>query len=272
MEMSKKTYALIFVSVFVLLLAWVVLHQSQEKKTPKDYKEIIKEGVLYIATDYSSVGYFVSGDTITGFNYELIKILESYVPVKIEILLESSLDKSIDGLRNGKYNILAQNVPVTSELRDSLKFTEPLAQNKLVLVQRRKEYNDGKEPLRSHLDLANKTLYVPANSPAILRVENLSHEIGDTIFLKEDNLYGAEQLVMLVASGEIDYAVCDERVAITIAQTIPEIDYSTLIGFTHLEAWAVSEQSPVLLDSLNAWIRQIKQTKEYQAIYQKYYK
>ncbi len=120
-------------------------------------------------------------------------------------------------------------------------------------------------------ELAKKTLYVPANSPAILRIRNLSHEIGDTIYIKEDLLYGAEQLAMMVASGEIEYAVCDEGVAAKIARSIPEIDYATLIGFTHLEAWAVSEKSPVLLDSLNVWIEQVKKTREYEKIYERYY-
>jgi ABC-type amino acid transport substrate-binding protein len=105
-----------------------------------------------------------------------------------------------------------------------------------------------------------------------LRIRNLSHEIGDTIFVKEDPTYGQEQLAMMVAAKEIDYAVCDEIVAARVARSIPEIDYSTLIGFTHLEAWAVSEKSPILLDSLNVWIKEVKKTKEYTKIYQKYYK
>ena len=167
---------------------------------------------------------------------------------------------------------MARNIPVTSELRGTLVFTEPVAQNRQVLIQRKQEFNEGVEPLRSHLALAKKTLYVPLNSPAILRIRNLSHEIGDTIYIKEDPTYGAEQLAMLVASKDIDYAVCDEKSAEKVAQSLPEIDYSTLIGFTHIEAWAVSEKSPVLLDSLNTWIKQIKDSKEYRAIYQKYYK
>lgn len=270
--MSKKVYiTLITLFIIVSLSMWMIF-KGEKVGAPKDYEDIIEEETLYFVTDYNSVGYFVSGDTIAGFNHELIKLLEAYIPVRIEVLLESSLEKSIDGIRKGKYNVLAQSVPVTSELRESLRFTEPIAQNRQVLVQRKKEYNNGVEPIRSHLDLAKKTLHVPFNSPAILRIKNLSHEIGDTIFVQEDEMYGAEQLVLLVASGEIDYAVCDEKAAIAIAEAMPEIDYSTLIGFTHLEAWAVSDKSPILLDSLNSWIMKIKHTRDYKIIYDKYYK
>lgn len=270
--MSKRKIFSLIAFIFIILLFMLWLSLFQKKSSPKDFSQIEKSGILHIVTDYNSVGYFVSGDTIAGFNYDLIQLLKSHIPLKIEILLESNLDKSIEGIRNGKYDILARNIPVTSELREALRFTEPVAQNRQVLIQRKKEYNDGIEPLRSHLNLAEKTLYVPANSPAILRIRNLSHEIGDTIYVKEDELYGAEQLAMLVASKDIDYAVCDEKVAAKVAASLPEIDYKTLIGFTHFEAWAVSEKSPVLLDSLNIWIKEIKQTKEYDLIYKKYYR
>ena len=266
----KKLLFVLPVVVVLLLIIWVFT--SKKEGAPRDLLEIEESDVLHIVTDYSSVGYFVSGDTIAGFNYDLIQLLKSRTSLKIEILLESSLDKSIDGLKNGKYDVLARNIPITSELRGTLSFTEAVTQNRQVLIQRKKEFNDGVEPLRSHLGLAKKILYVPANSPAILRIKNLSHEIGDTIYIKEDNLYGAEQLVMQVAAGDIDYAVCDEVVASKVAKSLPEIDYSTLIGFTHFEAWAVSDKSPMLLDSLNLLIREIKATKEYGKIYLKYYK
>jgi len=269
--MSKKRIFIIILAL-IIILAVISFFLLRGNSSPKDLSQIEEDGVLHIVTDYNSVGYYVSGDTIAGFNYDLIQLLKSHIPFEIEILLESNLDNSIEGLKKGKYDVMARNIPVTSELRASLRFTESVAQNRQVLIQRKKEYNDGSEPLRSHLNLAKKTLYVPQNSPAILRIRNLSHEIGDTIFVKEDPTYGQEQLAMMVAAKEIDYAVCDEIVAARVARSIPEIDYSTLIGFTHLEAWAVSEKSPILLDSLNVWIKEVKKTKEYTKIYQKYYK
>lgn len=272
--MPSKKILIIVISILILsaLVLWVFVFRKNTSSSPKDFSQIKKDGVIHFVTDYSSVGYFVSGDTIAGFNYELIELLKSQIPFKIEIMLEASLDKSIEGIQAGKYDILARNIPVTSELRETLSFTEPVAQNRQVLIQRKKEFNDDIEPIRSHLNLAKKTLHVSMNSPAILRIRNLSHEIGDTIYIEENEIYGAEQLAMLVAAREIDYAVCDERVAAKVAISLPEIDYNTLIGFTHFEAWAVNEQSPVLLDSLNVWIKEVKKTKAYNLIYKKYYK
>lgn len=268
--MKKKAFLIVPIIVAVVVIIWIVFLKKEEEQI-KDYYEIEKSGTLHIVTDYNSVGYFVSGDTIAGFNHDLIQLIETYTPIKIEVVLESSLEKSIEGLKKGKYDVVARNIPVTTLLRDSLKFTEAIVQNRQVLIQRKKSFNDNTEPIRSHLDLAKKTIYISAKSPAKLRLQNLSHEIGDTIYIKEDQVYGSEQLAMLVASKEIDYAVCDEKTAENVAKGLPEIDYATFIGFTHLEAWAVREQSPVLLDSLNSWIQRLKGTNAYKKIYSKYY-
>lgn len=268
--MKKKVITLVFLLLLAGVSVWMLLRDKSNVE--RDYPEIVKDGVLNIVTDYNSVGYFVSGDTVAGFNHDLIKLLSDSIGLDVIVTLEADLNKTIEGLRTGKYDVIASNTPITSELRSSLGFTEPITQNKQVLIQRKKEYNDGVEPLRSHLDLAKKTIYVSSSSPAILRIKNLSHEIGDTIYIKEDPLYNAEQLAMLVASKDIDFAVCDEKIAKAVAQTLPEIDYATLVGFTHLEAWAVRGNAPVLLDSLNTWIERVKSTDRYKTIYQKYYK
>lgn len=270
--MSKKYYV-ILISALAVIVFLVGLELTKEESSKiRDFDEIRESGVIRIVTDYNSVGYFVSGDTIAGFNYELINLLGNSFSLKPEITLESSLEKSIKGIHLGKYDLLAQTLPITTESKKNLFFTEPILQNRQVLVQRKREYNEDVEPLRSHLDLAQKTLFVSLDSPAILRIENLSHEIGDTIYIREDSLYGPEQLIMKVAAKEIDYAVCDERIASLLAEFTPEIDYKTSIGFTHLEGWAVNESSTLLLDSLNLWIKKIKETKEYKKIYEKYYK
>lgn len=100
-----------------------------------------------------------------------------------------------------------------------------------------------------------------------MRIQNLGNEIGDTIYIKEIDKYGSEQLISMVAHGDIDYAVCDESIALAAADSLPQIDINTAISFTQFYSWAVSKQSPVLLDSLNTWLDKFQKEKEYQKIY-----
>lgn len=222
-----------------------------------DFPEMEQRGTIRVVTGVDPDGYYVSADSVSGYNYQLLKSIQSLTNLKIELTLENSFEKSLEGLRSGKYDLIAYDVQMNKDLNSEFGFTKATKRDKQILVQRKAAFNNGISPIRDHLQLARKSLYVQKGDPAILRIRNLSHEIGDTIFVIENKLYNASQLAMMVASGEIDYAVCDKSVADNLAKKIEELDVETDIGFTHLESWIVRSTSPVLLDSLNVWITKI---------------
>ena len=257
--------------IFLLLMLWKISHSDKQLIIQRDLKQIKENGVLNIVTDYNSIGYYVSGDTIAGFQYELTKALERDWGLKVNLFLENGLNENLQGLLTQKYDIVARNIPVNTELREQFAFTNSITLNKQVLVQRNAASNNGIEPIRQHLELMKKTIYLPKDSPSILRLNNLSGEIGDTIFIKQDSIYDTEQLVMMVAAGDIDFTVCDEEFAKSMAEHLPEIDIKTDISFTQLESWAVRKDSKELLDSLNSWLIRFKNTKTFKSLYDRYY-
>lgn len=263
-------FVLLAVAVYLMFLLFN-LNKKPGVVLPRDFPEIIASGTLNVATDYNTIGYHVSGDTTAGFQYELIKSIEKAWGIEVKIFLENNLDDNLNGLKTGKYDVVARNIPINSELLSEFDFTRFISRNKHVLVQRKHEYNDSIEPIRQHLELAKKRIHVPHDSPAILRIRNLAHEIGDTIFIVENATYESEQLVMMVAGGDIDFAVCDEKTAMKLAQEFPEIDIQTDISFTQLESWAVRKDSPILLDSLNSWFGSFLESKEFGKLYKRYY-
>jgi len=273
---NRKRLYLYLLLLIVAIVAMILLRTSMKGfrntfMAPRDYNEIISSGELNVVTDYNSIGLYASGDSLQGFQREMILALEKEWGIKVNLFLENSLDENLEGLLTMRYDLVARNIPVNIKLKDTFAFTNPITLNKQVLVQRKQEYNDSVEPIRQHLDLAGKTIRVANDSPVILRLNNLSHEIGDTIFIVEDPTYETEQLVMMVASGDIDFTVCDEKMAIRLAKVLPEIDIETDISFTQLESWSVRKDSPVLLDSLNSWLDRFKTTPAFKRIYRKYY-
>lgn len=272
---SKKRLYIYVILLIIVVLAMILLRIALTSKVAPnvvtDYNEIIERGEMNVVTDYNSIGYFVSGDTILGFQYELINELKEEWGIDINIFLENNLQDNLTGLQEGRYDLVARSIPVNSDLKGSFSFTEPIVFNKLVLVQRNSQFNDSIKPLRQHLDLAKKTIHIAEGSPSIFRLNNLSHEIGDTIFVVQNPIYEAEQLVMMVASGEIEFTVCDEKVAIQLSEKFPEIDIETDISFTQIESWAVRIDSPILLDSLNSWLKGLKKTSEFKKLVEKYY-
>lgn len=268
---KKRNLVSIFTVVIILILTFLIRKYEPTQNQKRDYSEIAKDSVMYIVTSYDPIGLYVSGDSVIGFNYELLQALQKYTDIKFKISIDNNLHNNLEGLRNHKYDLLARNMPITSHLSESFNYTQPIAQSKLVLIQRKEEFNDSITPIRNRIELAKKTIHVPKHSPAIMRLENLATEIGDTIFIQQDSLYDIPQLAIMVASGDIDFTVSDAQTAKELVSKLPELDIKTDLGFTHFEAWIVRSDSQILLDSLNTWLNKLKTTKEYLKIYNMYY-
>lgn len=262
---------LLIIAIATMIMLWRLKTMPQAEIPPRDFPQIQQEGILRMVTEYNQSGYYVAGDTIEGFQYELSQAIARLSGLEVQTHLEMSLAESFEELEDNKCDIIARNIPITRDIKEKYLFTEPIVFNKQVLIQRTEKANNGLKLIRNQLDLACKTVYIPKDSPALLRLQNLGHEIGDTIYVIEDELYSGEQLAIMVAKGDIDYAVCDQQIAALSQKQLPEIDIETDISFTQLQSWAVRKDSPILLDSLNSWLEQIRKNGTFNKIYKKYY-
>ena len=274
-RLSPKIWKYVAVALAGSLITTFVLQHEDTPavdNTPRDYPAIAADGILRAALEYNSISLHKEGDTLSGFDYELIGAFARDHNLQVDITPEMSFEKRLEGLATGKYDLIANGILATSELKDSLLLTIPIALTKEVLVQRKPTGENDSLFIRTHLSLAKRTLHVVKGSPSILRIRHLGDEIADTIYIKEVEMYGPEQLIAMVAHGDIDYAVCDEQIARAAAESTPQIDISTDISFTQFYSWAVSKKSPALLDSLDTWLEDFKQSRKYQKIHRKYYK
>ncbi len=271
--MKSRKLLLVYAVLLTLVLALMVrIRNAAPAKLPiRDYMEIKEEGILRLTTEYNQDGYYISGDTVAGFHYELSQAIAGLSGLEVRIQLEMNLARSFDALDRNETDVIARHLPVTTENKELYLFTDPVILNKQVLVQRSKKEEYDTEPIRNQLDLGGKTIHIAKNSPARLRLENLAEEIGDTIRIIEDEIYSTEQLLILVAKGEIEFAVCDQQTSRKYLNDLPELDIETDISFTQLQSWAVRKDSPVLLDSLNSWLSQIRDKGIYNNIYRRYY-
>ncbi len=247
-------YLLLLAVAFLLVLAFRTSCVPQHLPD-RDFNQIQEEGVLRVVTEYSTTGYYISDDSVSGFQYTMANALAGHFGWKIEISLENNLAACIEGLNTQQYDVIARNIPINAENKKILDFTDPILFDRQVLIQRTASINHKTPPIRNQIELGKKTVFVPENSPAILRLQNLSEEIADTIYVVEDKQYGAEQLIYMVVSGDIDYAVIDRNTALSYQKRFPGLDMQTDIGFTQMQSWAVRKTSPALLDSINSWLK-----------------
>lgn len=270
----KKYLKYILLGILAVVLYTLFFKEKAQQGiaiTPRDYPEIASSGVVRAVTEYNSISYHAEGDTVSGFHYELLNAFARSKGLQPEITPEMSFSERLQGVQTGKYDILANSTVVTSESKDSLLFTQPILLNKQVLVQRKPNGESDSLYIHSQLELGHKTLHLVKGSPALLRIHNLSNEIGDTIYINEVEKYGQEQLLAMVAYGDIDYAVCDESIARASLKDFPQLDIETAVSFSQFYSWGVSKHSPILLDSLNAWLDTYIKTPEFHQLRDKYY-
>ena len=106
----------------------------------------------------------------------------------------------------------------------------------------------------TQFDIAGHSICIPKGSPFRQRLVNLSHEIGDTIIIIEDEDYSSEQLVMLTALGKIPMAVVSHATASALGRSYPLLDYSVPVSLNQFQSWALAPRDSVLRDSISAWL------------------
>lgn len=218
---------------------------------------------INVAIDYSPMSLYRYGDSLAGFNYEMMKEMAALYGDNVKFYPIASVNDALDELKRGKYDVVISDLPVTASRRESFRFTEPVYLDKQVLISR-------DTTLRSRLDLAGKEVWAIEGSPAEERLHNLSREIGDTIIVRHDSIESAEQLFMLTAMGQVDRAVINEAKAVHLAKDYPDVDISTPVSFTQFQSWVVNKDNPALADTLDSQIRRFKQTPQYAALIDRY--
>lgn len=221
-----------------------------------------------VAIEYSPLMCYTYADTLGGFNYDLIRMLAAQHNRAVKFHPVVTLQDALRYLEQGRVDMLVAQFPVTKENRNRLLFTDEVYIDRQVLLQRR--LADGTVAVKTQLDLAGDTVYVVEGSPMKERILNLSNEIGDSIYVKEEPLYGPEQLFLQVAGGEIEYAVVNRRIAESLIGNYPAVDISTSISFSQIQAWALAKGSEKMLGEINQWLRGAKNTAQYKELLQRY--
>ena len=237
-------------------------------KSGRDLESIKKDGVITAVTDFNSTNYFIYKGEPMGYQFDMLQAFAEHIGVKLELIAENNLDVAFKMLEDGEVDLFANNLTITAERKQRFLFTIPHSTTKQVLVQKK---SVGYSPIRTPLDLAGKIVYVQKGSASAHRLENLSEEIGAEIVVVEMAKYEADELIELVANGEIDFTVCDEDVAKVNSFYFDNIDVETSVSFDQNLAWAVNIYSTSLHETLNQWLEEFTKTAEYRIIKGKYF-
>lgn len=268
---NKNGQTLQWVVVGAILLALTVislLRHNNIDNSSKLVEDYTKPGAdtLAVAIEMSPLTYTLENDTIEGFDYLMLRqIAQTHgVPVKFEPF--SQLDKAFEGLYNHQFDLLVAAMPATTPLKEYFPLTESVYIDRQVLVQRA----DSTSAINSQLDLRGDTVWIAKGKPYNSRLTNLAAEVGDTIVVMTDPEHSSEHLAIMTALGQIKQAVVGSAVARRVARNYPLLNVEMPVSLSQFQVWAVAPGDSLLLDSLNSWISQFKQTPYYRSLAERY--
>jgi membrane-bound lytic murein transglycosylase F len=240
---------------------------------------ILSRGKLIATTSYSSTNYFVYRGEPMGYQYELLTSFADFLGVNLEIVVKNEIESAFDALENGECDLIALDLAITKERKKQVDFSNPLSQTRQVLVQRKPDNwrkmgtwdEMERRMVRNQVDLAGKTIHICSNSSLSERLHNLQQEIGDTIFVIQEPELTPEDLIRMVAEGQIDFTVVDEHIALVNQNYYSDIDISTPVSFPQNIGWAVRKGSDGLLTSINTWLEENKRSRKNLMVYNKYF-
>ena len=221
-------------------------------------KKIIRRGI-YHSTMFEEMG----------FQYELSEQFAKSLGVKLRVVVARNVQGLIKKLLAGEGDIIAYNVPITKELKDSLIYCGEEVITHQVIVQRA----GGKtKPLTDVTELIGKDVYVKPGK-YYDRLVNLDKELGGGIHIHKvtNDSISVEDLITQVSQGKIPYTVADNDVARLNTTYYPNLNIKLSISFDQRASWAVRKDSPELAAAANKWHEENMTSPAYTASMKRYF-
>jgi membrane-bound lytic murein transglycosylase MltF len=233
-----------------------------------DLAELRRRRFLRVLVSYSKTSFFYDQGVARGFEVEMLREYEKFLNRDVSnydrvrvFFIPTPFDRLLEGLEEGRGDLVAAGLTITPEREQRADFTEPyLPQVRELVVAHR-----GADAPATLADLGGREVLVRAGSSYAGHLRALSEELaasgGRPIEVIEANRrLVTEDLLEMVNAGVVDLTVADEHLAEAWAEILPDVDIrkDLAVHSGGSIAWAVRKECPQLVASLDAFIRQHK--------------
>lgn len=264
-------------SHFLLSLAFISLcilgcrgnQQVKVESTNRDLQQIKDSGELVVLTLYSSTSYFIYRGQDMGFQYELSEQFAQSIGVKLRVEVARNVHELIEKLMTGQGDLIAYNLPITKDWKDSLTYCGEEVITHQVIVQR----TGGRvQPLNDVTELIGKDIYVKPGK-YYDRLVNLDEELGGGIHIHKvtNDSISVEDLMMQVSQGKIPYTVADNDLAQLNTTYYSNLNIGLSISFDQRASWAVRKDCPELAAITDKWHKENMTSPAYSASMKRYF-
>ncbi|HUW80046.1 MAG TPA: transporter substrate-binding domain-containing protein [Acidocella sp.] len=211
--------------------------------------DIKTRGVLNVATedDYQPFEFF-KDNVLTGFDVELLKLLEPNLPFKIndEVVPWTGI---LPGVVTGKYDMAVTAILVTKERMASLDFMSPVAQSVDYYLKRADD-----KRINSVKDLSGLKLGVEAGSAMLAQLPQLDAMLKETggSLGPVQQYQGYPEAYQDLALGRLDYVVNTQLSLYSVLTARPGVfAVGQAVSAPSYIAWATQKGNTELCDLFN---------------------
>ncbi len=261
---------------FFLLLCFLIIISScsdnnigKEALSPQQqYHSIITSGVLKVTLNYNSIDYYVYKGKPLGFQLELLNELATHLGLQLQVQVRDNYAQDFESLVLEESDFIAGNVKKTTLRNRFLLYSVPHSKSALVLVQRKSRKEN---QVCKWEDLEGKVITLPAHSSFSEYLFRSSVKNQVDYSFKYDKESSIENLIEMVSNKSIEFTVCEENVAKVYSTYYDNIDYSFSVSDTLSLSWVFHPRNSVLLDTVNSWLLDFKESPKFNKLYRKYY-
>jgi membrane-bound lytic murein transglycosylase MltF len=235
------------------------------RKWTGDFDGMIKRRQIRVLVTYSKTHYFVDRGTQRGMTYDVFRLFEDDLNKKLKsknmrvhvVFVPVSRDDIIPALLEGRGDVAAANLTITSERMKQVDFCDPTSKNISEIVVT----GPGAEPIASVEDLSGKEVYVRKTSSFYESLQKLNADLQKAgkapvkVRLASENLE-TEDILEMVNAGLIKITIADSHIAEFWAKVLPKIVLHPEAAIrTGAEiAPMIRKDSPLLKQELNALV------------------
>lgn len=229
-------------------------------------QEIKDRGELRVLSRYSLTSYYVKGDTIAGFEYELAQRFADRLGVKLKIIVPETLGEVLRMVEQGSADLAAAGLTVTEQRKSRIRFGPVYHEVTQQLV-----YKHGNKKPEDITDILDGQLEVVAGSSHVEQLESLKEEVPELEWQENTELDNSG-LLELVQLELIDYTVVDSNEMSANQSLFPELRVAFDISEPQPLAWAMplSEDDSLYLEILD-FFQDLEASGELDKLIEKYY-
>lgn len=250
--------------VIIFLLALTMLSACGEAQP--HLSEIQERGELRVLSRYSLTSYYIKGDTIAGFEYELAQRFAERLGVDLKIIVPDNLGNMLRLIEEGKADLAAAGLTVTQRRKDHIRFGPVYHEVTQQLV-----YKHGNGKPEDITDITGGQLEVLADSSHVEQLESLQQEVPG-LYWEENQELDNSGLLELVQLELIDYTIADSNEMSANQSLFPELRVAFDISEPQPLGWAMPlvEDDTLYLEVLD-FFHEMEASGELDKLIEKYY-